>query len=37
MGFYIISVSIENWFKCDDDKVYPVTTEEILKLSGGGK
>lgn len=24
------------WIKCDDDKVSPVTTEDILKLSGGG-
>lgn len=23
--------------KCDDDTVTPVTEEEILKLSGGGK
>lgn len=26
----------DEWFKCDDDKVSVVTTEEILKLSGGG-
>lgn len=26
----------DSWFKCDDDKVTPVTTDEILKLSGGG-
>ncbi|KAH6921443.1 hypothetical protein HPB50_000591 [Hyalomma asiaticum] len=25
----------DEWFKCDDDKVSVVTTEEILKLSGG--
>lgn len=24
------------WIKCDDDKVSPVTTDDILKLSGGG-
>lgn len=24
------------WFKFDDDTVSPVTTEDILKLSGGG-
>ncbi|KAI4468979.1 ubiquitin carboxyl-terminal hydrolase [Holotrichia oblita] len=24
------------WIKCDDDKVSPVSTEDILKLSGGG-
>ncbi|KAG8251673.1 Ubiquitin carboxyl-terminal hydrolase 14 [Homalodisca vitripennis] len=27
----------DTWLKCDDDQVSPVTTEEILKLSGGGK
>lgn len=26
----------DEWFKCDDDKVSVVTSEEILKLSGGG-
>ncbi|KAI1288370.1 Ubiquitin carboxyl-terminal hydrolase 14 [Halotydeus destructor] len=26
----------DEWFKCDDDTVSTVTTEEILKLSGGG-
>ncbi|XP_046662171.1 ubiquitin carboxyl-terminal hydrolase 14 [Homalodisca vitripennis] len=26
----------DTWLKCDDDQVSPVTTEEILKLSGGG-
>jgi len=26
----------EQWFKCDDDIVEPVDSEEILKLSGGG-
>lgn len=25
------------WIKCDDDNVSPVTTEDILKLSGGGE
>jgi hypothetical protein len=25
------------WLKCDDDQVSPVTSEEVLKLSGGGK
>lgn len=24
------------WLKCDDDVVSPVTTEDVLKLSGGG-
>ena len=38
-GHYVawIRMSEENWVKCDDDTVTPVTTEEILKLSGGGK
>lgn len=27
----------DTWIKCDDDTVTPVTTEDILKLSGGGK
>lgn len=36
-----MSISIElyilgKWFKCDDDQVYQVSDEEILKLSGGG-
>lgn len=26
----------EEWFKCDDDDITPVTEEDILKLSGGG-
>ncbi|CAL1269093.1 unnamed protein product [Larinioides sclopetarius] len=26
----------DEWFKCDDDTVSMVTSEEILKLSGGG-
>nr|XP_027205275.1 ubiquitin carboxyl-terminal hydrolase 14-like [Dermatophagoides pteronyssinus] len=26
----------DKWFKCDDEQVYQVTEEEILKLSGGG-
>lgn len=24
------------WIKCDDDTVYPISQEEVLKLSGGG-
>lgn len=24
------------WLMCDDDKVHTVTTEDVLKLSGGG-
>lgn len=27
----------EKWVMCDDDNMVPVTTEDILKLSGGGK
>lgn len=27
----------DSWLKCDDDQVSPVTSDEILKLSGGGK
>lgn len=27
----------DEWFKCDDDIVSVVTSEEILKLSGGGE
>ena len=26
----------DDWIKFDDDKVYGVTTDEVLKLSGGG-
>lgn len=26
----------DDWFKFDDDTVSPVTSEEILRLSGGG-
>ena len=28
---------IDDWVKCDDDKMSNVTTEDIIKLSGGGK
>ena len=27
---------LDDWLKCDDDNVTPVTSEEVLKLSGGG-
>ena len=27
----------EVWLKCDDDVVSPVTSEDVLKLSGGGE
>lgn len=26
----------DTWMKCDDDVVTPVTSDEVLKLSGGG-
>ncbi|XP_063225265.1 ubiquitin carboxyl-terminal hydrolase 14 [Bacillus rossius redtenbacheri] len=26
----------DSWIKCDDDQVSPVTSEDVLKLSGGG-
>lgn len=26
----------DTWIMCDDDKVHPVTSEDVLKLSGGG-
>lgn len=26
----------DEWWKFDDDKVSPVTAEEVLKLNGGG-
>ncbi|UXI17166.1 stromal membrane-associated protein 1 [Sarcoptes scabiei] len=36
-GHYVGWIKHKNkWFKCDDDDVYQVTEEEILKLSGGG-
>lgn len=37
-GHYIawIRRKEDEWFKCDDDTVTMVTSEEILKLSGGG-
>lgn len=37
-GFLHLSCLIltDAWYKCDDDKVSPVTEEEVLKLSGGG-
>ena len=27
----------DRWIKCDDDNISQVTTDDILKLSGGGK
>ncbi|XP_045481227.1 ubiquitin carboxyl-terminal hydrolase 14 [Harmonia axyridis] len=37
-GHYVgwVRQSGDSWVKCDDENVSPVTTEEILKLSGGG-
>ncbi|KAF5301645.1 hypothetical protein FQA39_LY10692 [Lamprigera yunnana] len=37
-GHYVgwIRHAKDNWYKCDDDTVSPVPTEDILKLSGGG-
>lgn len=34
--FTFVFLSTDAWYKCDDDKVSPVTEEEVLKLSGGG-
>ena len=30
-------ICIDEWVMCDDDNITPVTSQEILKLSGGGK
>lgn len=36
-GHYVAWIKREDqWFKCDDDLVEPVDSEDILKLSGGG-
>lgn len=36
-GHYVAWIKREEqWFKCDDDLVEPVDSEDILKLSGGG-
>uniref|UniRef100_H2Y5T7 Ubiquitin carboxyl-terminal hydrolase n=1 Tax=Ciona savignyi TaxID=51511 RepID=H2Y5T7_CIOSA len=37
-GHYVswIRRTEDEWMKCDDDNVTPVTSEEVLKLSGGG-
>lgn len=37
-GHYVgwVRQSDDKWIKCDDDNISPVTTEDILKLSGGG-
>lgn len=36
-GHYVGWIKREDqWFKCDDDLVTPVESDEILKLSGGG-
>ncbi|XP_050541803.1 ubiquitin carboxyl-terminal hydrolase 14 [Daktulosphaira vitifoliae] len=36
VGWVRESPMSNKWIKCDDDTVTPITTEEILKLSGGG-
>lgn len=36
VGWVRHSPTSDKWIKCDDDIVTPVTTEDILKLSGGG-
>lgn len=36
-GHYVAWIKKENqWFKCDDDLVEPVSQDDILRLSGGG-
>lgn len=37
-GHYVgwIKIAEDKWVKCDDDQITPVTSDEILKLSGGG-
>lgn len=37
-GHYVgwVRHTADTWIKCDDDAITPVTTEDILKLSGGG-
>lgn len=37
-GHYVAWVrqKADVWLKCDDDQVSPVTSEDVLKLSGGG-
>jgi ubiquitin carboxyl-terminal hydrolase 14 len=36
-GHYVAWIKREDqWYKCDDDYVEPIDSEEILKLSGGG-
>uniref|UniRef100_A0A915PLU6 Ubiquitin carboxyl-terminal hydrolase n=1 Tax=Setaria digitata TaxID=48799 RepID=A0A915PLU6_9BILA len=37
-GHYVAWVRVkgDHWAMCDDDEVHPVSTDDILKLSGGG-
>lgn len=39
-GHYVAWVrqnnSSDTWLKCDDEQVSPVSSEDVLKLSGGG-
>lgn len=34
---YIFFCIIDEWLMFDDDNVTPVTSEDVLKLSGGGE
>lgn len=38
-GHYVgwVRQNDNTWLMCDDDKVTPVSSEDILKLSGGGE
>lgn len=33
---YLVLCVADEWVKCDDDNMSTTTTEQILKLSGGG-
>ena len=34
---FSVSFFTDDWVMFDDDKVHPVTSEDVLKLSGGGE
>lgn len=36
VGWVRESTTEDRWFKFDDDSVTPITSEEVLRLSGGG-
>ena len=36
-GIYNWLQFLDEWYMFDDENVTPVTSEDILKLSGGGK